>query len=51
MFPTVPAGTALPLAVGPNYNLDVDGAREKRAHEELQKAKDYLSANWAKTVS
>src|SRR5688572_22690847 len=27
------------LAIGPNYNLDVDAAREKRAHEELQKAK------------
>src|SRR5687768_16813037 len=27
------------LAVGPNYNLDVDAAREKRAYEELQKAK------------
>jgi hypothetical protein len=26
------------LALGPNYNLDVDAAREKRAHEELQKA-------------
>lgn len=27
------------LAVGPNYNLDVDAAREKRGFEELQKAK------------
>src|SRR5688572_28028618 len=27
------------LAVGPNYNLDVDAAREKRGYEELQKAK------------
>ena len=27
------------LAIGPNYNLDVDAAREKRAHEEIQKAR------------
>jgi tetratricopeptide (TPR) repeat protein len=27
------------LAIGPNYNLDVDAAREKRADEEIQKAK------------
>ena len=27
------------LGVGPNYNLDVDAAREKRAYDELQKAK------------
>jgi tetratricopeptide (TPR) repeat protein len=27
------------LAIGPNYNLDVDAAREKRAYEEIQKAR------------
>src|SRR5208283_5129740 len=43
------------LAVGPNYNLDVDAQREKLAYETLQKAqllaahapqieKDYLAA-------
>ena len=43
------------LALGPNYNLDVDGPRGKRAYEELQKAraksakitqaeKDYIAA-------
>ena len=27
------------MAVGPNYNMDVDAKREKQAHETLQKAK------------
>src|SRR5207244_1808462 len=28
------------LGLGPNYNLDVDAAREKQAFEEMQKAKE-----------
>jgi tetratricopeptide (TPR) repeat protein len=32
------------LALGPNYNLDVDAAREKRANDELRKAEE-KSAN------
>jgi tetratricopeptide (TPR) repeat protein len=34
------------LAIGPNYNLDVDPDREKQAHETMQKAAKLAENSW-----